>query len=171
MNIRELKQSLVGCNDSAPVRYLSPIERFSDGSIVDTEYKNNFLVLKTGASAAVTVKELSNRISDLPDDVIVTIDTAFLEKNNKNILRYVSENTSKTAIAVNDKANEDVAEELNARAESRSFLALGDSDMLQTCFDDGFTMDDFKDAGDSIYKWAVRTKEEFGCIELQERYA
>ncbi len=69
------------------------------------------------------------------------------------------------------KANEDVAEELNARAESRSFLALGDSDMLQTCFDDGFTMDDFKDAGDSIYKWAVRNKEEFGCVELQERYA
>ena len=102
-------------------------------------------------------------------DYILTVYVPEFGSNQNNIVRYLSWNKDKSVLAVNDKRGEDVREELRARAEHYIEENYADADALQDAFDSGFTLLDFQKAGSDMYDWAVKTKEEFGCMELQER--
>lgn len=110
------------------------------------------------------IKDFADKYDEISDNTLITIDAPYLKSNNNNIVRWISEND--TTIAINDKASEDIEEELSARYNHHLTVNDSDSDFVQSCFDAGFTLEDFKQVSDEVYSFVKRTKEEFGLSEL-----
>jgi len=173
MRLKELRQYL---KEDKLVKHLTPSPTIDTGYFTDLVYKKEsnclaFVMKEEGEPLTTTkVREFIDACDSItgdtiPDDTLITVGTPSLTKNNNNIVRWICE--SDTTIIINEKAPEGVAEELNARFADHLLLKESDEDFVKSCFESGFTLEDFKQVGSGAYTFAKRIKEEFGLTEMQ----
>ncbi len=175
MTFKQLQNELEG--KAIPILLFSP--NFKTGTPVTAmNYNRNKNILcfsykedhsHTGNEVLLSNMAL-NRAKGMrvPDDALITIDKAILGRNNQNIARYLAFNGDCSMVAINPKYAEDIVTELNARFDMAIETGMSDADMLQECFDDGFTIRDFYDVNVAAYEWAKKTKAGNGLVELRE---
>ncbi|MBO5550425.1 MAG: hypothetical protein J5966_00570 [Lachnospiraceae bacterium] len=110
---------------------------------------------------------------NLSERTILSCEQTKLDRNLDNLIQFVSFDKLPDAeyLAVNAKYDEDICAELTARAETGLDEGWSDADIVQQAFDDGFTLEDFAEAGKAAYTWAKKVKEDHALIELTERLA
>lgn len=148
MRLKELRPYLKG---NKLVKHLTPNPRINTCYFTHLMYEreNNCLAfVMWGECEPLTTDKVlefldtSDLLGGISDDTLITIDAPWLTENNNNLVRWICEDD--TTIAINEKASEDIAEELNARFKDHLERNTSDEDFIQSCFDDGFTREDLK---------------------------
>ena len=166
MRLKELRQYLKG---NKRVKHLTPNPKIDTGYFTNLVYEREtnclaFIMREEGEPLTTTkVQEFIDASDNISDDALITVDNPCLVNNNNNLVRWICEDDK--VIAINEKASENVVEELIARSDS--LQSMSDADFVQLAFDDGLTLEDFKKVSDNAYSFAKRTKEEFGLSELR----
>ena len=167
MRFKELRQYL---KKDKLVKYLTLNLRIDTPHFTDIVYNKDTdclaFIIRDGYKSLSTsmIRDYADNHDEISDNTLITIDVPYLKNNNDNIVRWISEND--TTIAINEKSSEDIVEELSARYNHHLTVNDSDSDFVQSCFDAGFTLEDFKQVGDDVYSFVKRTKEEFGLSEI-----
>ena len=167
MRLKELKQYL---KENKLIKHLTPNPTINTGYFTHLVYERGTnclaFIMKNEGEPLTTAKvqEFIDKCDTISDDTLITIDTPALEENNNNLVRWFCEDG--TTIAINEKSSEDVAEELISRFNNHLLKNDSDADFVQSCFESGFTLKDFKLISNDAYFFAKRTKKEFGLSEI-----
>ena len=169
MRFKELRQYL---KENKLIKHLTPNPKIDTPYFTDLIYDKEtdclaFVIMNNNEPLSTEkVNDFIDHCDPISDNTLITIDVPYLKDNNDNIVRWISENDN--TIAINEKASEDIAEELGARYNNHLTLNDSDADFVQSCFESGFTLEDFKLVGNDAYSFVKRTKEKFGLSEIQE---
>ena len=111
----------------------------------------------------VTLKKFKEQIKDMPDDMILTVETPRMLGNNGNLVMYTAYDRDKKYLAINCKADMDIGTELEARFEYAAKNQLDELDFYMELLDDGYTLKDFA-YDEERYKYAKNFMEEHGLL-------
>ena len=175
VELRDFIEKTKEMDDSVLITALSP-DRHTGRPITGLEYKSGVLAFISSKSGSpITLRDIRRKVitENLSERTLLSCEQTKLDRNLDNLVRFISFDKlpDVRCLAINAKYDEDICAELTARAEAGVDEGWSDADIVQQAFDDGFTLEDFAEAGKSAYEWAKRVKEDHALIELTERLA